>query len=408
MENMKVIEVNVKNFKSISDFDMMLKGKSVFLVGENGTGKTSLIQAIWNALSAKGKVTKPLKDGEQKGNVIVVIGNDSQQYTIEKRFVGDNEYLEVTSPDGFTTTKKTALESLVGNIDFDIFEFIDLGKSVPGKRQQVEIVKAMLDPKELEKIEEHQGKIKEANEKKNYFSRRVKELKPVIEEGETVGEIERVDVEALRDKLDMAENNDRLKTESEQRLEWINNQISDLEDKLAQLKQQKGSVEDKIKSLPDMDLAKAREEYEKGLEQNKLYEQSIKLQTLIQESNKAKEQAHSFAILEDELKTGLKDLVAKSKIPIKGLTFEEDCLMYNGLPFDDTALSTSELIQVGIELAIAQNPNVKILKIARGESIGKKRMAEIRKLAEGAGFQLFVERVNDKEPNLTVKIMEDK
>ena len=47
---MKVQKVEIKNFKSIEDLNIDLNGKSVYLVGRNRTGKSSLIQAIYSAL----------------------------------------------------------------------------------------------------------------------------------------------------------------------------------------------------------------------------------------------------------------------------------------------------------------------------------------------------------------------
>jgi hypothetical protein len=102
----------------------------------------------------------------------------------------------------------------------------------------------------------------------------------------------------------------------------------------------------------------------------------------------------------------INDLILKAKLPVKGLSFNENGLFYNGLPFDETALSTSELIRVGIELAVGKNPNLGIINIARGESIGKDIMKGILEYVKKHDFQLFVEQVNDEIQELKIQISE--
>ncbi len=101
----------------------------------------------------------------------------------------------------------------------------------------------------------------------------------------------------------------------------------------------------------------------------------------------------------------IKEIMAESEFPIKELEISEDGLLYKGLPFDETSLATSELIDVGVKLAIAKKPNTKIIRIPRGESLGKEKLDLVCKYAEKHGYQLFIERVTEDE-KLIVKIVE--
>jgi len=103
--------------------------------------------------------------------------------------------------------------------------------------------------------------------------------------------------------------------------------------------------------------------------------------------------------------TKLRGIMADSEFPIKELEIGEDVLIYKGLPFDESALATSELMDVGVKLAVAKKPNAKIIRINQSESLGKERLDQICKFAEDEGYQLFIERVTDDE-ELIVKIVE--
>ncbi len=46
---MKIQRVELHNFRSFAHFDLDLGGRSVFVIGENGGGKTSLLTAVARA-----------------------------------------------------------------------------------------------------------------------------------------------------------------------------------------------------------------------------------------------------------------------------------------------------------------------------------------------------------------------
>lgn len=96
-------------------------------------------------------------------------------------------------------------------------------------------------------------------------------------------------------------------------------------------------------------------------------------------------------------------LIATSKLPIAGLSFTDDGLELNGVPFVAGKVSDSQIMEVAAKLIIASNPTVKVFRIARGESLGEKRLQAIIDIAKQNGFQGFIEEVKRGQTDLVVE-----
>lgn len=114
---------------------------------------------------------------------------------------------------------------------------------------------------------------------------------------------------------------------------------------------------------------------------------------------KAREQEDNLAKLIEERE----DLIAKSKLPINGLTFTDDGLELNGVPFVAGKVSDSQIMEVAAKLIIASNPTVKVFRIARGESLGKNRLEAIINIAKENGFQGFIEQVERGQSEMQIE-----
>lgn len=96
-------------------------------------------------------------------------------------------------------------------------------------------------------------------------------------------------------------------------------------------------------------------------------------------------------------------LIAKSELPIAGLTFTDDGLELNGVPFVAGKVSDSQIMEVAAKLIIASNPTVKVFRIARGESLGAKRLQSLIELARKEGYQGFIEEVKRGQDDLIIE-----
>jgi hypothetical protein len=114
---------------------------------------------------------------------------------------------------------------------------------------------------------------------------------------------------------------------------------------------------------------------------------------------KADEMDAEIAKLTDERAA----LIAGAKLPIDGLSFTDEGLELNGVPFVPGKVSDSQILMTAAKLVIASNPNTRIFRIARGESLGSKRMQEIIDIATKNGYQGFIENVVRGQEELRVE-----
>ena len=66
-------------------------------------------------------------------------------------------------------------------------------------------------------------------------------------------------------------------------------------------------------------------------------------------------------------------------------------------------VSDSQIMEVAAKLIIASNPTVKVFRIARGESLGEKRLQAIIDIARANGFQGFIEEVKRGQDDLIIE-----
>lgn len=114
---------------------------------------------------------------------------------------------------------------------------------------------------------------------------------------------------------------------------------------------------------------------------------------------KADEMDAEIAKLTDERAA----LIAGAKLPIDGLSFTDEGLELNGVPFVPGKVSDSQTMEVAAKLVIASNPTVKVFRIARGESLGTKRLQAIVDIARRNGFQGFIEQVQRGQSEMNVE-----
>ena len=97
------------------------------------------------------------------------------------------------------------------------------------------------------------------------------------------------------------------------------------------------------------------------------------------------------------------ELIKSAQLPVDGLSFSEDGLILNGVPFAAGKVSDSQIMQVAFSLVIASNTDVKVFKIGRGESLGAKRLQAIVNMAKEHGFQGFIEEVQRGQDELLIE-----
>jgi len=200
---------------------------------------------------------------------------------------------------------------------------------------------------------------------------------------------------------------------------------------LANINKFKASQEEKLTvcNTAKEILPKTKEDLEKGkkwLEKNPkpTTEALLKEQKEIQDHNKncdavakiksnhgvireKKEQSAKLTERINECVNRKKQIFSEHPLPVNGLTFDQDGVYYKDLPFNYESHPTSTIIGVGLQIAMAMNPNLKALVIKDGSLLDKGLYNRILKMCEDKGFQLIIEMVDWNGSELDIHFAEE-
>lgn len=450
-------KIELQNFKTIEDFSQEFKDGVYLVTGENEIGKSTLLGAITTLLTGD-RSDNLLKKGKEKGYAKTIIGDDGNEYTVELRFSEKNPRgtLTIETKDGMRDNRISALQAIFNYQDFDAHEFTQWSTTAEGRRKQVALVESLLPEagrNRLEKIgyevERLKAERKDYNSTVRVYESNIKSsgvseddikkysspiaVQPIIDE-----KTEAVTLNANREKV-----GDGIK-EREQILSNFDEETQKIEERqgaaLASLQEELDRIKAKIAEAENekRELAKNRDRRKKAIKQEISEadkwlethpEQDIeKIQKKIDEAdshnakhNKVREHLSSREKLTEAAKEAgainkklealaseRETIILESDLPIKGLTFNEDGLQLNGVPFRPGEVSTSQEMEVAVKLAIAKNKNVQLFKIAQGESLGGPRLKAIVEFAKKNGYQGFIEEVKRGQTELIVTEFSEK
>jgi len=416
---MKIQKVSIKKFKVLENFEADIMGNNIFIMGENGQGKSSFIQFIRVALGDQSNIPP-----DATGEGVVVATKDGGQYTLKVKFKDNKPVIEVTSPDGLKDSRKGTLAALTGAIGFDIDEFVSLSKTVSGKKKQVEIYKSFLDSEIIKELDTYAANVKSLEADRTEIGREEKRLRALIESHPLRNEIDLskfkdVNTATLMESLNSANKKNEsikdIKVKIEGKKLEITNydiKIAELEKEIEALKVRKIDTQGEITkgnvwltANTTIDTTDIQQQIESASETNKKSASARQLKLDQEAHAKAlDEYGEATANIESQRQT-IADTIKQMDTPIEGLSFDDDTLIYNGVPVSEASLSTSEIQELGLLMKVAENKELGILFLERGESLGAKRLKDIQEMAAKNNMQLIVEQV-ERGKGLHVEIME--
>lgn len=116
-------------------------------------------------------------------------------------------------------------------------------------------------------------------------------------------------------------------------------------------------------------------------------ERARKLGTMAVEIDKHSEQIEAL----DQQK---EDALAAAEFPIPGLSFADGDVSYNGVLFEQ--LSSAEQLRVSLAMAMAMNPQLRVILIKDGSLLDETSLSIIREMAELRGYQIWLEVVGNR------------
>jgi hypothetical protein len=155
---MKILSLQAENIKRLRAVEISPDGNLVEITGENGQGKTSVLDAIWWALAGSKPIqAAPIRKGAESGHITLNLGEMVVRRSFRLKDGGEyTTSLSVESADGARYQKpQDILNGLLDSLTFDPLHFARmqareqfdaLRKFVPGFDFEGKARRRRLDP----------------------------------------------------------------------------------------------------------------------------------------------------------------------------------------------------------------------------------------------------------------------
>lgn len=463
---MYIKKLELLNFQVIEKFEAEFSGNVYFVTGDNELGKSTLLKAIGALLTgerddvlrngaSKGFAKMVVGDDGEEFDVSLSFTENNPRgiLTIKQKSTG------------MQTTNVTMLQRIFGYQDFDAVEFSRWSETADGRRKQIAVVKSLLAPAVRERIESIDTEVAGLKTERTGVNRDVKTFETLMNESRAKIDFDpeqykdKIDVTDLMQKQQtnaaLIEKAKTVRTALQARTEQLAAIPERMERENARYENVIASINasveaariayEKAKEAAEIDSKTAKETHDAelaaiGKEQLdiqtrkancedwlKKYEANNPENSNIPEMlanadehnrraglvaqyaekknqfDAIKEKADGMDSRIEELQKERAELITNAELPIAGLSFTDDGLTLNGVPFVPGKVSDSQTMEIAAKLIIASNPKVKVFRIARGESLGAKRLQTILEIAKKNGFQGFIEQVQRGQNEMMVE-----
>jgi DNA repair exonuclease SbcCD ATPase subunit len=423
---MKIIQFNAENVKNLKAIEIRPNGELVPVCGDNGAGKTSVLDSIWFALGGKEAlkgVSQPIRKGQKSAKVRIDFGD----MVVQRSWTEKDTYLTVTTKDGAKYPSPQAmLDTLVGRLSFDPLAFSNMDNgSADGKRKQREELIKLVDLN-IDLLKWSRDR-QDAVDSRAMLGRNVETLKSQLK---LMGEV-KDDVPA--EEISIAQLTEEFKTAQDKKAENDKKRLS-LETKRGDAQALQQEIKNRAKTIDSMranlkELDEAQIESHKALQvmvtegqrlvkeveglQDPDVDAITKKMSGAEESNrmvriksKRKEISDSLEIESksydiktteiEALDNKKSDALKSAKFPISGLSFNDDGVLYKDIPFSQC--SAAERLKVSLSIAMAMNPKVRVIRITDGSLLDDSNLKVISDMAKEKDFQIWLETIHSDDP----------
>lgn len=412
-EHLRIVRLEMENFKRIRAISICPDGNVVEIRGENGSGKSSILDGLWAVFEGKGVIqSRPIRDGEDRGFVKVTLSNgmvgtrtfkrkpDGQSFTTDLKF---------ESADGARFSgPQEMFNALIGELSFDPLEF-----ARSDKKTQFDKVKALVPGVDFDKIE---GLDAADRSKRTEINALAKEKRaqagPSIPNAPTA----RIDEAALIDEMQRSvEHNGAIERERANRSETLR-RISLMEqataNAAAEIETLRRRIEDLLTveaveragiattraaydALPALaepiDATAVRAQLDAAKIANAAFDKQAQRNAMIVQAELAEMDSEDLTAAIKKREADKQAAIAKAGIPVAGVSFGDGEILLRGVPFDQG--SDAEQLIASIELAAALDPTLRVMRVKEASLLDKKSMAIVHRLAGEHDFQIWTECV---------------
>ncbi len=414
---MKITLIDVENYKKVKKVVIAPGDRSTILIGGNNKqGKSSLLGAFSAALGGtKESAVEPIRKGEKTADIKIEL--DDGALIVHRRFLeSGNTSLEVKSKDGKLSSPQKILDKIVGSRFIDPMKFSRLSE----KEQRTVLLGCVdigID------LDAHATERKAAYDQRTDANRDVKRFGAELESIPDPGEIPQgVDQAELLKRMDELQAYQDKRTKALGKLETLRADYTRKQKEIEDAKALVVKLEAEFDEL--VENGKAASNLAKEMEPNDPAEEISGIKAKLTESTGANEaRTRALAAQEKRSQAGdryeaaralaksldekiqeldkMKDAaLAAAKMPIPGLSIDEDKVIYNDLPLSQA--SGAEQLQVSLSIAAALSPELGDIWVEDGALLDDNSLELVDKFAKENNLRIWLERVGESDDDALI------
>jgi hypothetical protein len=380
----KIISLTAENFKRLKAVEIAPSpdGTLVVIAGKNAQGKSSVLDAIWAALAGKdGAVQRPIRDGQSKASVTVDLGD----LQVTRKWSGSRTELVVSANGARYTSPQKVLDDLIGRLSFDPLSFATME---PAKQRKTLIDLAGADLQAtLDEIAEERKVNYDGRTESNRDVKRLKAQIDGLPPTPAGTPDEEVDVVDIAGRLQASEQVEARRNTLLQEHARLTADLKRIQERLAEIVAEGQALPAKVDTTALAQTLAEADSVNKAVrakQQRKALEADLETYETFAERATAR-----IAELDAKREAALE----QAAFPIDGLAFDEEGVLYNGIPF--VQASAAERLRVSVAMAMAMNPQVRVIRITDGSLLDSENLALIETMAAEHDFQVWIERVDE-------------
>ena len=440
LSNLRIIRLEAENYKRLRAVRIDPKGNVVEITGRNGQGKTSILDAIFEAVKQVDLGTPmPIRKGEEKARIRLDMGD----LVVERKFSEKGSTLIVANAEGAQySSPQTMLNALLGALSFEPLKFAqmrprdqydalkglvkmevdvealelknnadfnrrtEINRDAKAKRAQADgiVVPAGLPDAVIDKAalltdltnaSTHNTDIAQRRANRESATKEIETIRASV----ATAEIEAVSIKDTACGKADRELEEAIARARAAREAAINSAHERMKQTLEGCKAQLAratDIEAKLSAAPPLpapiDVAALRAQIDAAEATNAGIAKQCTQAILISEAQQLEAKSKELTEAIEARDAAKVAAISSAKMPVAGLGFGAGHITFNGVPFEQA--SSAEKLRVSLAIAMAGNPTMRVIRIQDGSLLDEDSMAIVAEMAAAHGFQVWVEAVD--------------
>lgn len=417
---MQVLKLEADNFKNLKAVEITPDGNMVVVGGDNEQGKSSVMDAIWVAIRGRSAAPpKPIRNGEEECRIALDLGDLKVTRTFKAKDGGTyTDSVKVENDAGLRYSKpQEVLDALLGTIGFDPFDFVRM-KPAEQAATLLDMVPLSVD---LDEMGEADRSDYDNRRDANRDAMQLKAQVDALPKEDIPTDVP--DREALVAALgDAANTNSAIERERMTRqqvgrnIDELNNSAASKSQRAEALREEADALNkdaeriaaDATKAATDLaalppigepvDVDEVRRQLSEAEATLAVIDRGKRRLDLSTRYDALVAKSDAFTAAMETRNAERNKALSSAKMPIAGLAFSIDergkpTVVLNDVPFEQA--STAAKLKASTAIAMAANPDLRVLRISDGSLLDPKSMQMLADMAKADDFQLWIEVVGE-------------